>query len=92
MMELQCEEKLICDQDQKSFKAYVSRWMAVTSLLVPSTTAQILPKLQASAMGAAGQCSGTGNVCGEQWYTTAYDGTTGVGEEVSVSVEPFDMP
>ena len=92
MMELQCEEKLICDQDQKSFKAYVSRWMAVTSLLVPSTTAQILPKLQAGAMGAAGQCSGPGNVCGEQWYTATYDGATGVGQEVSVSVGLCDTP
>ena len=84
MYELQCEEKLICDQDQKSFKAYLARWMAVTSLLVPSTTTQILPKLQGSAVGAAGQCSGGGNVCGEQWYTSVYDGQTGVGEEVRI--------
>jgi mannan endo-1,6-alpha-mannosidase len=82
MTEMECEPKLNCDQDQKSFKAYLSRWLAVTALLVPSTASQIMPKLQASAMGAAGQCSGGGEICGEQWYTTTYDGLTGVGEEV----------
>ena len=85
MVELQCEEKLICNQDQKSFKAYVSRWLAVTSLLVPSTAGQILPKLQGSAMGAAAQCSGGGDVCGEQWFTPTYNGQSGVGQEVSLA-------
>lgn len=56
----------------------------MTSLLVPSTAGQITPKLQASAEGAAGQCSGGGDVCGLQWFTSTYDGQTGVGEEVSV--------
>jgi mannan endo-1,6-alpha-mannosidase len=84
MWELECEDKLICDQDQKSFKAYLSRWLAVTSILVPSTSAQIMPKLQGSAIGAAGQCSGGGDVCGLKWYSKTYDGQTGVGEEVSV--------
>lgn len=85
MYELQCEETLVCDQDQKSFKAYLARWLAVTSLLVPSTSAQIIPKLSGSAMGAAGQCDGgsTGRACGMQWYTSKWDGTTGVGQQVS---------
>ena len=30
MIEYQCEEQLICDQDQKSFKAYLARWLGVT--------------------------------------------------------------
>ncbi|KIW21448.1 hypothetical protein PV08_02028 [Exophiala spinifera] len=83
MSEIECEPHLNCDQDQKSFKAYLSRWLAVTAVLVPSTASQIMPKLQGSATGAAGQCSGGGNVCGEQWYLTTYDGYTGVGEEMS---------
>ena len=85
MWELQCEDRLICNQDQQSFKAYLSRWMAVTSLLVPSTADQIKPKLQGSAIGAAGQCQG--EVCGESWGLTTYDGKTGVGEEVSTCIE-----
>ena len=85
MVEYLCEEKLLCNQDQKSFKAYLARWLAVTSLLYPETAAQIMPKLQASAAGAAGQCDGgSGSTqCGMQWYTTTYDGQTGVGEQVS---------
>lgn len=87
MSELQCEETLVCNQDQKSFKAYLSRWMAVTALLVPSTAAQITPKLDASAKAAAGQCDGqpTGQACGLQWYTSTWDGTSGVGQQVSNS-------
>ncbi|KAL2404009.1 Mannan endo-1,6-alpha-mannosidase DCW1 [Exophiala dermatitidis] len=85
MYELQCEEAKNCNQDQKSFKAYLARWMAVTSLIVPSTADSIKPKLAASASGAAGQCSGgdSGRKCGMQWYTTTWDGTNGVGQEMS---------
>jgi len=87
MYELQCEENLVCDQDQKSFKAYLARWMAVTALLVPSTAATINPKLSTSAQAAAQQCIGgsTGRECGEQWYSSKWDGTTGVGQQVSNS-------
>jgi mannan endo-1,6-alpha-mannosidase len=90
MVEYLCEEKLICNQDQKSFKAYLSRWLAVTTLLYPETYSTIMPKLQKSAAGAAGQCDGgsDGTSCGQQWYTTTYDGVTGVGEQVSVSNLP----
>lgn len=86
MYELQCEEQLNCNEDQKSFKAYLARWMAVTALLVPSTAATIAPKLQGSAQAAAGQCDGgsSGQECGLQWYSTTWDGTTGVGQEVSL--------
>jgi mannan endo-1,6-alpha-mannosidase len=90
MWELECEDKLICDQNQKSFKAYLARSLAVTSLLVPSTTGQILPKLQGSASAAAAQCNNDGT-CGEQWFTGTYDGLTGVGEEVSAPVRSFWM-
>ncbi|KIW68988.1 hypothetical protein PV04_04895 [Phialophora macrospora] len=85
MSEVLCESTNVCDQDQKSFKAYLARWMAVTSLLVPQTAGQIVPKLQASAQAAAGQCDGgsTGRECGMQWYTTTWDTTTGVGQQMA---------
>jgi mannan endo-1,6-alpha-mannosidase len=85
MVEYLCEEKLLCNQDQKSFKAYLSRWLAVTAMLYPESYAQIHPKLVASAQGAAGQCDGAsngGNECGMQWYSSTFDGQSGVGEEV----------
>lgn len=85
MSELQCEEQLNCNMDQKSFKAYLARWMAVTSLLVPSTAPLINPKLAASAQAAAGQCVGgqSGRQCGLQWFTTTWDGTYGVGQQMA---------
>ncbi|KIX01833.1 uncharacterized protein Z518_09560 [Rhinocladiella mackenziei CBS 650.93] len=84
MYELECEEAKTCDEDQKSFKAYLARWMAITSLLVPKTADGIKPKLEASANGAAGQCDGgsNGRQCGMQWWTTTWDGTNGVGQQM----------
>ena len=86
MSEFQCEPSSNCNNDQSSFKAYLSRWMAVTSLIVPSTAPQIMEKLQKSAVGAAGQCVGgnNGRMCGRRWYTTQWDGTSGVGQQVSI--------
>jgi mannan endo-1,6-alpha-mannosidase len=85
MSEIQCEDRLVCDQDQKSFKAYLARWMSVTGLLVPSTHDLVVSKLQPSSQAAAGQCDGgaNGRMCGQQWYTTTWDGTQGVGQQVS---------
>ncbi|RMZ86950.1 hypothetical protein DV736_g5827, partial [Chaetothyriales sp. CBS 134916] len=84
MYELECEPTKNCNQDQKSFKAYLARWMAVTSLLVPSTATSIKQKLAASATGAAGQCDGgsSGEECGMHWWTTDWDGTDGTGQDM----------
>jgi mannan endo-1,6-alpha-mannosidase len=86
MSEMQCEKAGNCNNDQSSFKAYLSRWMAVTSLLVPSTRDQIVSKLQTSAAGAAGQCIGgdNGRKCGRQWYSQTWDGSSGVGQQVNL--------
>jgi mannan endo-1,6-alpha-mannosidase len=83
MTEFQCEPLANCNNDQSSFKAYLTRWMAVTALLVPSTKDQILPKLQASAVAATKQCTGgdNGRQCGRRWYDV-FDGSLGVGQQV----------
>ena len=86
MCEVACETPLpqTCNYDEPSFKAYFSRWLAVTSQLVPTTAGQITPLLQASAQAAATQCSGQGkNMCGRRWYQTVWDGFFGVGEQMS---------
>ena len=85
MSEVACEwpEPQTCNYDQPSFKAYLSRWLAVTTQLVPSTAATIMPRLAASAQAAAVQCSGPGNQCGRRWYQTVWDGQKGVGEQMS---------
>ena len=73
------------DTDQLSFKAYLSRWLGQTAALVPSAKAQIQPLIHASAEGAIASCNGGPNqdTCGIQWPTMTYDGTTGVGQQMS---------
>lgn len=86
MQEVACEPQQSCNYDQPSFKAYLSRWMAATTQIAPFTTTFIMPKLRASAEGAAKQCSGApngGTTCGRTWNTPTWDGKQGVGEQMS---------
>ena len=93
MSEIQCEDKANCNNDQSSFKAYLSRWMAVTVQLAPFTSDIITPKIQASANGAAAQCNGgdNGRMCGRRWYSTTWDGSSGVGQQVR-SLQSIHLP
>ena len=92
MVEIECEDKANCNNDESSFKAYLSRWMAVTTLIAPFTAPTIIPLLQACAPAAAGQCIGgtNGRMCGRRWYSTIWDGSSGVGQQVG-SHCPFDL-
>ena len=86
MQEVACEPEHTCNYDQPSFKAYLARWMAATTQVAPFTSGFVMPKLKASAMGAAGQCSGAprGNtMCGRLWNQTTWDNNQGVGEQMS---------
>lgn len=86
MYEELCEAQGNCNNDMQSFKAYLSRWMAATTLLAPWTSATIMPYLRASAVAAAQQCSGgaTGELCGLQWTKgTTWDGLSGPGEQMA---------
>jgi mannan endo-1,6-alpha-mannosidase len=85
MYEIACELINDCTTNQFSFKAYLSRWMAETTQLAPFTYNTIMPKLRASAQAASSQCiGGSGNTfCGMKWTKGAYDGTTGVGQQMS---------
>ena len=84
MVEIACEPQGTCNNDQPSFKAYLSRWMAAATQIAPFTSDTILPLLKTSAQGAAGQCSGnSGSTCGRHWYSSTWDGKTGPGEEMS---------
>lgn len=96
MYEYSCELINDCTTDQFSFKAYLSRWMADTTQLAPFTRDTIMTKLEASATAAAKQCVGgsTGTYCGMKWTTGTYDGTTGVGQQMSAleTVQGLLMP
>ncbi|KAL8949677.1 MAG: hypothetical protein Q9222_004238 [Ikaeria aurantiellina] len=84
MQEVACEPQGSCNNDQPSFKAYLSRWMAATTQIAPFSASFVMQKLQASAQGAAKQCSGNGGTtCGRTWNTATWDGKQGVGEEMS---------
>ncbi|KAI9654439.1 MAG: hypothetical protein M1831_005405 [Alyxoria varia] len=54
-------EPSTCNDDQKSFKAYLARWMASSAVLVPSISEKVRPVLEASARAAAEGCSGVGS-------------------------------
>jgi mannan endo-1,6-alpha-mannosidase len=86
MLEVACERNGLCDHDQRSFKAYLSRWMGWTVLAAPWTKDSIMPRLRASAVAAAKQCGGgaKGNTCGLRWWRNGEnDGEVGVGEQMS---------
>ncbi|KAL1636226.1 hypothetical protein SLS56_001205 [Neofusicoccum ribis] len=81
-----CELIDTCNTDQLSFKAYLARWMAKTSVLAPAIdNGQVMPLLRASALGAATACSGEadGTSCGYRWYIGGYDGKVGVGPQLA---------
>lgn len=69
-----------------SFKSYLTRWLAQTTMIAPYTTSTILPVLKTSAVAAAKQCSGgsNGRTCGLSWSKgTDWDGTQGVGQQMA---------
>lgn len=84
MYESACEPRGNCNIDQRSFKAYLARWMAATTKVAPWTHDQIIPLLQSSASAAATSCSGgdDGATCGMRWTVGSWDGSTGVGEQM----------
>jgi mannan endo-1,6-alpha-mannosidase len=85
MYEVACEPNNNCNTDQLSFKAYLTRWMAMTAKVAPWTHDTIMPMLRASAIAAAQSCSGgaDGVTCGTKWYTGAWDNTYGVGQQMN---------
>lgn len=87
MSEIACEAQKTCNYDQPSFKAYLTRWMAVSGQLVPQIAAKVYSRISASAVAAAPICAGAANgrtnMCGRRWYQTMYDGNFGVGEQMS---------
>lgn len=81
-----CETSNDCNVDQRSFKAYLARWMAAATKVAPFTYDTIKPMLISSASAAAAQCIGgtNGRMCGGTWTKGAvWDGQSGVGEQMA---------
>jgi mannan endo-1,6-alpha-mannosidase len=87
MIEIACEPVNLCNVDQQSFKAYLSRWMAATTKWAPWTFDRVKKLLQNSALAAVRQCTGgsNGRMCGLKWANNSgqWDGTTGVGQQMA---------
>ncbi|KAJ6443420.1 Acyl-CoA dehydrogenase family member 10 [Purpureocillium lavendulum] len=95
--EQHCEASAMCNLNEQSYKGYFLRWLAATSKLAPHTAGTIRPFVRASAEAAIKACSGTGSpgmppfrgkegtACGFTWTAneTAFDGITGVGEQMN---------
>jgi hypothetical protein len=84
-----CEHSVKCNADQESFKAYLGRWYGATIQMAPFTHDIIMPKLLKSAVRAAQTCTGPSQhnggpyQCGMRWYMDGFDGTGGVGPQMS---------
>ena len=85
MSEYNCEIRKVCDGNSALFKGVTIGWLATMTTLVSETYQEMLPKFQASAQGAAKQCSGgsNGRLCGSRWYQDTWDGTSGMGQETT---------
>ncbi|KAF2798505.1 glycoside hydrolase family 76 protein [Melanomma pulvis-pyrius CBS 109.77] len=86
MFEVACENNGKCDVDQRSFKAYLARFMGYTIKVAPFTSEYILPKLTTSALAAAKQCNAGADQtsCGLKWTQNGVnDGSFGVGEQMA---------
>lgn len=74
-----------CNNDQRSFKAYFSRFLGLTSILVPETYDTIRRWIVDSANAAAWSCLGgsDGHTCGLSWTNGTWDHVWGLGEQMS---------
>ncbi len=80
-----CELTWSCNIDQYSFRAYLARWLAKTTIMMPETSAKVNPVLRASALAAASACTGGGDgtACSARWYLGDWDGTSGLGQALA---------
>lgn len=85
VLQEKCEATQNCNADQKSFKAYVVRWLAEAKGLVSeSARGKIEGVLRASVKGALGSCNGSPGreSCGVKWTEGGFDGDVGVGQQM----------
>jgi mannan endo-1,6-alpha-mannosidase len=99
MFEAACQRVQNCNNDQRSFKAYLARFLGLTAQLVEGTREIIDLYLQTSAVYAARSCTGgtDGVTCGLNWLIHENDGVYGLGEQMSAleviqNLRYMDMP
>ncbi|KAH6996407.1 glycosyl hydrolase family 76-domain-containing protein [Ilyonectria sp. MPI-CAGE-AT-0026] len=84
LYEAACEKVNRCSVDMSTHKGYLARSMYQSTQLVSSLSDKVNTLMFPSAEGAAQACSGgkTGRTCGQRWYTGAYDGNPGLGQQM----------
>lgn len=85
MSETSCEPNMLCDRNQDCFKSFLASWLTTMTQIAPYTYEKVIPKIVASAEGAAKQCSGgeSGSACGRRWYQSTWDGSTSMESDMS---------
>lgn len=95
-----CERGGTCNQDQRTFKGYLLRWLAHTWQMAPFTRDDIMPLLQKAGEAAAAACVGPtienfrghdGTACGFTWLPSnkgPFDGKVGLGSQMN-AVDAF---
>jgi mannan endo-1,6-alpha-mannosidase len=85
-LEAKCENTRSCTADEISFKGFLLRWLATTTILAPFTAERIQKVLKSSAQAAVNQCVGgdNGRMCGFAWASGEYDGHANAGEQMNV--------
>ncbi|KAK0383589.1 hypothetical protein NLU13_9500 [Sarocladium strictum] len=90
-----CERGEVCNQDQRTFKGYLLRWLAAAWQMAPFAREQIRPLIRKAGVAAAASCVGPvmdrfaghdGTACGFSWLADqfgAFDGKVGVGEQMN---------
>ncbi|KAF4546297.1 Mannan endo-alpha-mannosidase dcw1 [Lasiodiplodia theobromae] len=82
MVETACETGNTCNIDQRTFKAYLARWMAAAIKVAPWSADLMAPYLEASREAAALACNDKGDgtaECSLRWTMSGFDGSSSVG-------------
>lgn len=82
MSEIGCEISETCDRNEDLFKGLLSSWLTFAATIAPYTVDTIIPRIQQSAIAAAGQCS-YGRSCGRRWNLDDWDGSATMQSDIS---------
>ncbi|KAK6197745.1 hypothetical protein LQW54_010583 [Pestalotiopsis sp. IQ-011] len=102
MWELPCEATATsCNNDQRMFKGFLSRWMAGAVKMAPALIYDtVMPLLQTTAVAVAEHCVShtsdfkghAGTACTFSWYDdSTYEDSTGVGEQMNAMSVMYTM-
>lgn len=75
---------LTCNNDQRSFKAYYIRWVAVATKWAPWLNDLVQPYFLSTAQAVSTSCNyGDGGIdCGQRWDEGSFFNATGPGEQM----------